>query len=66
MPVSSLSELAVEALFITAILAGEEATQLGLFLRRRLFEGYDKVDQGVSRWLPRACEDEHKRPDSEW
>lgn len=45
MPVTSFSELAIQALFIAAILAGEEATQFGLLLRRRLFEGYDKVDQ---------------------
>ncbi len=52
---SSFSELTVEALFITAILAGEEATQFRLLLRRRLFEGYDKVDQGIKKDQPRAC-----------
>ncbi len=55
MPVSSFAELAVEALFIAAILAGEEATQFRLLLRRRLFEGYDKVDQGITKDQPRAC-----------
>ncbi len=52
---SSLSELTVEALFIAAILAGEEATQFRLFLRRGLFEWYDKVDQGITKDQLRAC-----------
>ncbi len=52
---SSFSELPVEALFIAAILAGKEATQFRLLLRRGLFERYDKVDQGITKDQPRAC-----------
>ena len=40
---SSFSELAVQALFIAVVLAGEEAAQFGLLLRRRPFEGNDEV-----------------------